>query len=133
MGAGALIRRGQTSQRSPSAVLRNRTGAVTYLKSPISPCGVKTVDRGQLTLVEDRPRRCEVIASEARARFGLPVVFGFVLIGDQAIAHYFNLGPGGQPLDAALARRRPTGYIGKRLSDQEADLIGRASVLSAVG
>ena len=86
----------------------------------------------------DAPRRCEVVATTAAERFGFGVVNGYVLIGSsvahaELIAHYWNLDQAGRLVDGALARRRPIGYLGKRLSERELDAVSRFAFLSLVG
>ena len=86
-----------------------------------------------LAIVEDldAPRQCEAVAISASQQFGLGVAHGFVLIHGQAVQHYWNTNSAGEPVDGALRRRRPDGYLGKALSEREIEGISRFAFLSS--
>lgn len=82
----------------------------------------------------DSPRQCETVAVTAADRFGLSVYTGFALIGQtvedaELIQHCWNGDGGGRMIDAALGRRRPLGYLGKRLDERSVARLGRFSAL----
>lgn len=74
----------------------------------------------------DEARECERVALEVHRRFGFRVCVGWAASDSHnPVMHFWNLTDRGEVVDAANARRRATGYLGKVLEADELDILSR--------